>query len=420
MKNKHLIYFSGILNITSGGPAGYLANLKEGLDKVTNSKIDFFTHSHNEKQVNFIKTIRNNIYKKIKTLMYKNSKVAYLYVNYISNTSKKTVKHFNNFNSLKIEKALIEKIKRENYKTIHCHLIFDAVMLLNTIKIEKLKNPPKILLTTHSPESMVLEKQEELNKLYYSQKNITKILKQIKAIEKNGLYNSDILIFPSKEAMEPYYETIDYFEDFIKTKHVKFIQTGSKQLTTNKSKEDLKKQFNIEPDKKIIVYIGRHNEVKGYDLLVKVGEEILKNRDDIIFLIGGIINPKIPYPKHKNWIELGWVNSAEVISIADLFILPNKRTYFDLVMLEVMSMGVPIIASNTGGNKTIKAQCDSIILFNNTCKDLFEKIDNFIKLSNNEIIKIKNNILKTYLKNYTQEHFAKNYINLIDNIHNDL
>lgn len=57
-----------------------------------------------------------------------------------------------------------------------------------------------------------------------------------------------------------------------------------------------------------------------------------------------------------------------------------------------------------------------VMIFNiNKCKDI-----NLSKLSNNEIIKIKNNILKTYLKNYTQEHFAKNYINLIDNIHNDL
>jgi len=42
-------------------------------------------------------------------------------------------------------------------------------------------------------------------------------------------------------------------------------------------------------------------------------------------------------------------NPTEVLSIADLFILPSEQESFGLAALEAMAAGVPVISSNTGG-----------------------------------------------------------------------
>ena len=43
-----------------------------------------------------------------------------------------------------------------------------------------------------------------------------------------------------------------------------------------------------------------------------------------------------------------WTNDPHsLINASDMFILPNKETYFDLIMLEVLSMGKIVLATNT-------------------------------------------------------------------------
>ena len=219
--------------------------------------------------------------------------------------------------------------------------------------------------------------------------------------------------------MEPYFDTIPEFKDWIKNKDVRFFQTGAKALETAKTKDVLKKQFNVPIDKNIIVYIGRHNEVKGYDVLVNAGKNILQNRKDSIFLIGGKTNNVIPYPNDKNWRELGWINPAELLKIADVFILPNKRTYFDLILLEVMSTGTPVIASNTGGNKSVQEVTNALIMYDGTSKDLEDKLTDFLNKTKNEKNMLSNKVLDAYKNNYTPELFAQRYINLIEKIYQD-
>lgn len=49
-------------------------------------------------------------------------------------------------------------------------------------------------------------------------------------------------------------------------------------------------------------------------------------------------------------IFLGKVrDTAHVLSLADLFLLPSETESFGLAALEAMAVGVPVISSNTGG-----------------------------------------------------------------------
>ena len=163
-------------------------------------------------------------------------------------------------------------------------------------------------------------------------------------------------------------------------------------------------------------YVGRHNEVKGYDSLKKMAARILNIKDDVFFLIAGKEEP-LKGLKSQNWKEAGWINDAEsVINAADVFILPNKETYFDLVLLEVLSMGKPVIISRTGGNKFFeKLNSDGIYVYESEK----EAVDIILKMKEKGMEELENlgQMNQTiYEKYFTPLIFAQNYIKLLKDI----
>lgn len=413
---KHLLYYDWHLDIRAGGPPGYLANLRYGLDRIPNPEnfeIELWALK---------KQYTNNKKSKIKDFIKSKPLLKFLSANYLSKSERRWYKDYVRFlqdiDNQYIQDEVIDKIKNEDIKMVHCNYVIDALKVLNTLNRENI-NDVKVILTSHMPEAPSSENYNLILEMGYSKRKAQKFRELWQNIEKRAFCESDILIFPSKEAMEPYFDTIPEFKDWIKNKDVRFFQTGAKALETAKTKDVLKKQFNVPIDKNIIVYIGRHNEVKGYDVLVNAGKNILQNRKDSIFLIGGKTNNVIPYPNDKNWRELGWINPAELLKIADVFILPNKRTYFDLILLEVMSTGTPVIASNTGGNKSVQQVTNALIMYDGTSKDLEDKLTDFLNKTKNEKNMLSNKVLDAYKNNYTPELFAQRYINLIEKIYQD-
>lgn len=185
-------------------------------------------------------------------------------------------------------------------------------------------------------------------------------------------------------------------------------------MERSKATEELRKKYNIKTPY-IISYIGRHNKIKGYDLLKDIAEKVLAERDDVTFLIGGKLSPDIEPLNHPRWIELGFVNPPDVLSISDCFILPNRQTYFDLVLLEVMSMGVPVFASATGGNKSVYEATNAINLYKDI-DECVEQITAYLDLDEDKQLALKEKTLQAYCENYTLEIFAKNYVKMIESL----
>ena len=175
-------------------------------------------------------------------------------------------------------------------------------------------------------------------------------------LEKMDLYafeRANYIVFPCKEAEEPYqnnwpnYKTIcDKQKD-----HFRYILTGIPAAIAKRSKEDVLSELNMPNDSFIISYVGRHNSVKGFDNLKSIAGKVIDNVQNAWVISAGKEEP-IKGLQHPRWIEIGWTNDAHsYIAASDVFVLPNKETYFDIVMLEVLSLGKIVVASKTGGNK---------------------------------------------------------------------
>ena len=115
--------------------------------------------------------------------------------------------------------------------------------------------------------------------------------------------------------------------------------------------------------------------------------------------------------EHNRWIEVGWTKDpGSVIQASDVFVLPNKETYFDLVMLEVLSLGQIVVASYTGGNKYFaKYENSGIFLYNNNT-EAENIISQIIKMSEEKRKELRKKNLELYKAEFTNEAFAKRYI----------
>ena len=339
MKNdrpKILIWDLNINIKNSGGPAGYLYNWKEylkntneydniyflkdllGLENRTETK-----HSKYKKQLDFVAKV--DVLKIWPCInVYRN------YRNWIGETTVDVIKN----------------IDLNQFDIIHFHIAFHLTKAIPLLKNFK----GKIVLTTHSPEPLSQECVAGVPPTYSFLKNYLR--KKMEIIELEAWKRADYMMFPVPSAIEPYCVS-KIHKKYLLDNNDKLIYCPTsilnKEVTIDKN--IFKEKCNIPDNAFIITYIGRHTEIKGYNQLLKLGESILDKYQNVYFVIGGLcaLGQGLNHPR---WIELGWINyGAQLIASSDLFILPNKETYFDIVALEVLRCGTPMMMSNTGGNK---------------------------------------------------------------------
>lgn len=219
----------------------------------------------------------------------------------------------------------------------------------------------KVILTSHTPCAQHKELISLLNtndaRKYESK------LRDLAIIDKYSFERADYIIFPCREAEEPYFHTWKEYETIRDESKIRYVPTGILPAKAQVSRKEVRLRYGIPFDAFLGCYVGRHTSIKGYDVLKEQAHSLVKNTSDW-FLVAGREGPLFGY-EHPRWVEAGWTNDPHsLISAADYFILPNRETYFDLVLLEVLSLGKIVIASRTGGNKFFEQyKCPGIFFY---------------------------------------------------------
>ena len=110
--------------------------------------------------------------------------------------------------------------------------------------------------------------------------------------------------------------------------------------------------------KKIILYLGRINFIKGLDLLAAAFAELVRSVKGIHWVIAGP-DDKGYGKKLKRWINAkrienavtwtGFLEGREKLTLlrdSDIFCLPSYQESFGLAALEAMAAGLPVVVSN--------------------------------------------------------------------------
>lgn len=413
--SDNIIVFPGGLNPRAGGPSGYLSILKSGLEG-TNSKTKVIYNQTNIEQNPIKRFLHNSDLSIVQRFRKWNRKRL--------EKRHSTIESINSYYGSIIEEAnkpfdgvFLNAITDPTVKTVHVHTVLDACRLKATL--DKAGLDRKIILTAHTPESYAIETINALDVKGMSSERKQELFDLLCQIEIKALTVADYLIFPSQEAMEPLSDTVQGFDKIICDKPIFFVPTGSISLYSDMREIDARAQYGIKDDEFAISFIGRHISVKGYDILKEAAKVLESKHPKLRFFIAGKplnLDEGLHAPY---WNELGYIDPRQLLKASDCFVLPNRRTFYDLVLLEALSVGVPIIVSKTGGNKSVQAKCSSLFGFecdDSAVENLVYEIERMISLSKEERIAISQRNRKYYLENHTPEVFAKNYETVIDTI----
>ena len=99
-----------------------------------------------------------------------------------------------------------------------------------------------------------------------------------------------------------------------------------------------------------------------------------------------------------------------------VFVLPNRETYFDLVLLEALSIGTCIVAANTGGNQYFSSFSEDGIFTYDTIAQAVVPMEQLSRMSaeKRNLFKQKSRLL--YEHSFSAEKFAQNYLSLINHL----
>ncbi|MEK5173645.1 N-acetyl-alpha-D-glucosaminyl L-malate synthase BshA [Heyndrickxia sp. FSL W8-0496] len=228
---------------------------------------------------------------------------------------------------------MAEVIKREKLDILHVHYAMPHAVCAILGK-QMAGTNVKIVTTLHGTDITVLGYDPSLTEAI-----------------RFGIEQSDYVTAVSKALVQQTYDLIQPKKE-IDTVY-NFID---ERVYRKVNSSDLKTEYGISPDEKIIIHVSNFRNVKRVPDVVKVFAKIKKKLPAKLLLVGD--GPEMTIVcKLVNELQLNedvlmlgkQDNLEELYSISDLMLLLSEKESFGLVALEAMACGVPCIGTDIGG-----------------------------------------------------------------------
>lgn len=235
--------------------------------------------------------------------------------------------------------SLLWTLSRQKFDIIHTHVSGHAHTFFGSL-IAKIKNTP-LIHTTHCPWTESFRSFAGKILVWLSYKTVNKL----------SFKFSDKII-----AITPW--EIPFIEKYGgKKEKIVVIPNGVDKILFKKIKDNnFKKELNIKGP--IVLFFGRLNPTKGPDKFVLAAREILKEKNNINFLIigpdEGMLDKVKELSKNIEQIKIlgpirGKEKIAEMYQASDVYVMPSFREGLPLTLFEALASGLPIIASPVNG-----------------------------------------------------------------------
>ena len=191
---------------------------------------------------------------------------------------------------------------------------------------------------------------------------------------------------------------------------------GFKDDMKRKHQTEIRKEFGVQTDTYLLGYIGRLSPEKGCDLLISAFTKVLENKSNVRLLIIGDGILRSSLEKKVKFFEIsekviftGFRSDIpKILSCLNCLILPSYTETFSLTTIQAMGAGIPVIASDTGGNpEQIISNFNGYLFETGNYLDLSKKI---LKMINSKKDEYMGNNGKLLVEEYLNENRMVNEI----------
>ncbi|NGM81454.1 N-acetyl-alpha-D-glucosaminyl L-malate synthase BshA [Paenibacillus sp. 7124] len=234
---------------------------------------------------------------------------------------------------LALATKMAQVAKMEKLDLLHVHYAVPHAVCAFLAKQMVGGDGVKVVTTLHGTDITVLGQDESLRDLI-----------------RLGINESDAVTAVSQDLINETRRVLDITSEIDLTYN--FVD---KRVYYPRDVSDLRGDF-ASPDEKILMHISNFRPVKRVGDVVDIFDKVAKKIPSRLLLVGeGPELPKIQAKIAEMGLEdkvrfLGKQDEiAQVISLADVLLLPSEKESFGLVALEAMACGVPTIGSQAGG-----------------------------------------------------------------------
>lgn len=403
-----LTHFSSLVR-PGGGPPGYLFNLKQGLEKSSVDTIRVFGLSYNDDRTftgGSAPVSRNSLkYWALRAI------------------PRSISKHYYSFKTRQVWKRAFSCPASLDLTGQSELIVFHSSLLASqALHAGALSPSSRFLVMPHAPTDMATEIVANLaGARGFSPSQLTSLRNDLAKLEIQVYESAMGLVAPCSEALSGYFDYDGGKQAAFRALRLYDIPSGIAALEPTKNREQVLHEWGLPTDKQLVGFFGRYAGHKGYDLFCDAAQIAQANgREDVFFLSAGA--GSIEPPEHlENFRNLGW-QSAELpnlLASVDVVVIPNRVTYFDLLVLEALSLGKPVITTRTGGNILFEDQ-EGICLLSHCSADAICEALSDICSSPEKMSSMAQANLNLFASEYNLDAFIQRHVDLYERLCRDL
>ena len=177
-------------------------------------------------------------------------------------------------------------------------------------------------------------------------------------------------------------------------------------------------RYRITPETKIFIHVGRITKAKNQEVLCRVFKKLIDLNNDVVLLVAGAKEDKTIWGEIERYFGTRIVHIGErsdvpsLLAYSDAMCLPSIWEGLPMILLETLTVGCIPICSPVGGIVDIITSGNNGILSKSSSEeDYYQSICHFLKLTNDEKNRMKEQCLDT-VKSYMIQNVVNDYIDL--------
>jgi glycosyltransferase involved in cell wall biosynthesis len=242
-----------------------------------------------------------------------------------------------------------------------CDVLFvhETFLAEHLVKVDPANARRKLVLMTHAPTFYVEQwaaavrpdvAGEDLRQERCVREHIAHELEVMRSVR--------AVAWPAAEAQEGYPE----WQHLYRKGSVSsvFVSSGLASPVPKASAAEVRQRWRIGSESQVVLFMGRPHPHKGFDRFAAWAAASKVRQSRLIFVFAGP-EPHWPGLDTSSVVRIGFERDpAAAYRAADLVVLPNRVAYFDLGLIQCLSLGVPLALSPVGGHRAVTKLCPEI------------------------------------------------------------